>query len=65
NIFEGRTVKGDVMHTVSQGRVVFAEGELRVTRGAGRYVKRPAFGANFTAAALRAQDLAPAAVTRA
>jgi dihydropyrimidinase len=64
NIFEGRAVKGNVTHTVAQGRVVFAEGELRVTRGAGRYVKRPAFGANFTAAALRAQDLAPAAVTR-
>ncbi len=64
NIFEGRTVKGVASHTVSQGQVVWADGELRVERGAGRYVKRPAFGTNFTAAALRTQDQAPKAVTR-
>jgi dihydropyrimidinase len=64
NIFEGREVKGNVTHTVSQGKLVFADSDLRVTRGAGRYVKRPAFGANFTAAALRTQDLAPTAVAR-
>ena len=59
NIFEGRTVRGVASHTVSQGQVVWADGELRVERGAGRYVKRPAFGTNFTAAALRTQDQAP------
>jgi dihydropyrimidinase len=64
NIFEGRTVRGNATHTVSRGLLVWADGDLRVTRGAGRYVKRPAFGANFTAAALRTQDLAPTAVAR-
>jgi dihydropyrimidinase len=64
NIFEGRHVRGVASHTVSQGKVVWANGDLRAVRGAGRYVKRPAYGANFTAAALRTQDLAPTAVSR-
>jgi len=32
--------------------------------GAGKYLKRPAFGANFQAAERRAQALAPGAVRR-
>ena len=43
NIFEGRTVQGKPAYTISQGKVVFANGELKVERGAGRYIKRPAF----------------------
>src|SRR5260221_6933801 len=62
NIFEGRKVRGIPSHTVSQGRVVYARGELRAERGVGRYVKRPAFGANFQAGALRAKDLPPSPV---
>ena len=49
---------------VSQGRLVFARGELRVTRGAGRYIKRPAFGPQFAAAALRSTDQAAMPVSR-
>ncbi|MBL8510381.1 MAG: dihydropyrimidinase, partial [Betaproteobacteria bacterium] len=64
NIFEGRTVQGIPSHTISQGRVVYAQGDLRAEAGRGRYLKRPAFGANFQAAALRAQDGAPTAVVR-
>jgi dihydropyrimidinase len=64
NIFEGRRVRGNATHTVSQGKLVWADGDLRAVRGSGRYVKRPAFGANFTAAALRAHDLAPTPVQR-
>jgi dihydropyrimidinase len=64
NIFEGRSVRGVASHTVSQGKLVWADGDLRAVRGSGRYIKRPAFGANFTAAALRSQDLAPTAVQR-
>lgn len=64
NIFEGRNVRGVASHTVSRGRVVFANGDLRAEVGAGRYVKRPAFGANFTAASRRAETLAPTAVAR-
>ncbi|MFO1253668.1 MAG: dihydropyrimidinase [Inhella sp.] len=64
NIFEGRTVKGIPSHTVSQGRVVFASGDLRAEAGRGRYLKRPAFGPNFQAVAKRSQELAPSAVSR-
>lgn len=64
NIFEGRTVRGIPSHTISQGRLVYANGDLRVTQGAGRYLKRPAFGPNFQAQQRRAQDLAPTAVAR-
>jgi dihydropyrimidinase len=64
NIFEGRPVKGLATQTVSQGRVVWADGDLRAVQGAGRYIKRPPFGPNFQASARRAQELAPSAVVR-
>ena len=64
NVFEGRTVRGVPSHTVSQGKLVFVQGDLRAERGVGRYIKRPAFGANFAASQLRAQTLAPTAVKR-
>ncbi|HEY2560209.1 MAG TPA: dihydropyrimidinase [Caldimonas sp.] len=64
NVFEGRTVRGVPSHTVSQGKVVYANGDLRAAQGAGRYVKRPAFGANFAAADKRSKALAPSAVQR-
>jgi len=64
NIFEGRSVRGVASHTVSRGRVVYANGDLRAEQGSGRYLKRPAFGANFQAVAKRAQELAPTAVQR-
>jgi dihydropyrimidinase len=41
NIFEGMQVTGNVSHTISRGKVVYANGELFVTRGAGRYIERP------------------------
>ncbi|MEE4292800.1 MAG: dihydropyrimidinase [Xanthomonadales bacterium] len=43
NVFEGMTVKGCASHTVSRGRVVYADGRLDTERGAGRYVERPPF----------------------
>jgi dihydropyrimidinase len=64
NIFEGRTVRGIPSHTVSQGKLVFVQGDLRAERGVGRYIKRPAFSAHFHAAQLRAQALQPTAVAR-
>ena len=64
NIFEGMTVKGCASHTLSRGRVVYADGKLDVERGAGRYVDRPAF-ASFYDALSRQIDLAePVAVKR-
>ena len=43
NVFEGMTVKGCASHTISRGRVVYADGRLDTERGAGRYIERPAF----------------------
>ena len=64
NIFEGRSVRGIPVATVSQGKLVYAKGELRTVRGAGRYLKREAFGANFDAVKRRSQALTPSAVAR-
>jgi dihydropyrimidinase len=64
NIFEGRTVTGLATHTVSQGKVVWADGDLRAVRGAGRHVKRPPFGPQFDALARKAALEAPVAVAR-
>ncbi|WP_221074689.1 dihydropyrimidinase [Agarivorans aestuarii] len=49
NIFEGRTVTGAPHITISQGKVVFKDGQLFVEEGAGRYIKRPAFPSIFDA----------------
>ena len=64
NIFEGRTVRGIPSHTVSQGELVYVQGDLRAEPGKGRYLKRPAFGPNFAAAQKRAEALAPTPVKR-
>ncbi len=50
SIFEGMEVKGIPSHTISQGRLVYAKGELRAVRGTGRYIKRPAFRPTLAAA---------------
>jgi dihydropyrimidinase len=42
-------VKGVASHTISQGKVVWADGKLDVQRGAGRYIDRPPFPAMFDA----------------
>ena len=64
NIFEGRNVKGIPSHTVSQGELVFVQGDLRAVKGKGRYIKRAPFGANFAATKLRTEALTPTAVKR-
>ena len=64
NIFEGRTVKGIPSHTVSQGELVYVQGDLRAVQGKGRYIKRPAFGPDFGAVQQRAQTQKPTAVAR-
>ena len=64
NVFEGRHVRGLPSHTVSQGKLVYVQGDLRAERGVGRYIKRPAFGSNFAAAKLRTETLASTHVVR-
>ena len=49
NIFEGMEVTGLASHTISQGVVAYANGELRAQKGKGRYIKRPAFHPMFEA----------------
>ena len=39
---------GVVIHTLSRGRQVWADGELRAEPGAGRYLPRSAFGYVYT-----------------
>ena len=64
NIFEGRVVRGMPSHTISQGAVVYVQGDLRAEQGKGRYIKRPAFGPNFDAVQRRATTLKPTGVER-
>ena len=51
NVFEGITVTGAPKVTLSQGRVVWKDGRLNVSRGQGRNVKRPPFASAFEAQA--------------
>jgi dihydropyrimidinase len=64
NIFEGMEVKGCASHTISRGKVVWADGELNVERGAGRYVDRPPFAAYYDALKIQAQRAEPVPVKR-
>lgn len=65
NIFEGRTVKGIPSYTISQGVVVWADGDLRAVEGAGRYIHRPAYNPMFDALSKQAKHNRPQAVKRA
>jgi dihydropyrimidinase len=64
NIFEGMQVQGIPSHTISQGKVVWADGKLTVVEGAGRYINRPTFPAVFEAVKKANDRRKPAAVTR-
>ncbi len=64
NIFEGMSIKGCASHTISQGKVVWADGELDVERGAGRYVDRPPFADYYDALKIAAERAEPVAVDR-
>jgi dihydropyrimidinase len=64
NIFEGMTVKGINKATISQGKLVYINGELRCERGAGRYIERPCFTPDHKAMATRANTLSPSPVKR-
>jgi len=57
-------VTGVPSHTVANGKLVYAKGELRAVKGAGRYIKRPAFPSVFGALDKMAKARAPHAVAR-
>ncbi|MCW8925970.1 MAG: amidohydrolase family protein, partial [Xanthomonadales bacterium] len=46
NVFEGMTIKGCASHTLSRGKPVYADGQLDVRSGAGRYIRREPFATN-------------------
>ena len=58
NIFEGMEVTGLPSHTVRAGAIAYVTGNLRAEKGAGNYIKRPAFHKMFSALEKRAA-LAP------
>jgi dihydropyrimidinase len=64
NIFEGRTVQGRATHTLTGGRLAWADGDLRAVRGSGRYIKRPAFAPQFAPLRRKAELEAPVPVAR-
>ena len=64
NIFEGMTVKGINTVTISQGKVVYQDGEVRTERGAGRYVERPTFAPYYQAVNRQREAKTPVAVDR-
>ena len=47
SVWEGLTVKGTVVHTLSRGHHLWADGDLRAEKGWGRYLARPPFGAVY------------------
>jgi dihydropyrimidinase len=53
NVFEGRTVKGVADQTIAAGKLVWANGDLRAERGAGRYLPRQPFAPYFEASVKR------------
>lgn len=64
NIFEGMEVLGIPSHTVSRGKVTYADGKLDVERGAGQYIEKPPFAAYYDAMIKRAEHTRPTAVER-
>ena len=64
NIFEGMEVKGCASHTISTAKVVYANGELKVERGAGRYVDRPPYSSFYQGLDVQAEKNKPKAVKR-
>ncbi len=64
NIFDGMTVTGLAQTTISQGNVVWQDGELKTERGAGRYIDRPTFAPCYAAMDKRSEMLKPKTVKR-
>jgi len=64
SIYEGMTVTGIPTTTISQGNVVWEDGELKTVRGAGRYIKRPCYPSYWHNQMKRNELAEPTAVDR-
>lgn len=64
NIFEGMTITGANTMTMSQGKIVYQNGEVRTERGAGRYIDRPAFASYYDALKIKHEREQPVPVER-
>jgi dihydropyrimidinase len=64
NVFEGMQVTGLPAVTISQGKVVWRNGELMVERGAGRNIPRPPRHPVFVATEMQNQARRPRPVQR-
>jgi len=64
NIFEGMKVKGCASHTISAAKVVYANGELKVERGAGKYIERPPYASFYQGLDRQAEINKPKSVNR-
>ncbi len=65
NIFEGMELTGINVATISQGKVVYKNGDVRTERGVGRYVERPCFAPYYSAVEKRSTATAPTSVEHA
>ena len=64
NIYEGMEVTGNAAVTLSRGRVVWQDGELRTEKGTGKHVDRPCFAEYFSAQNKRNELAEPSPVER-
>ncbi|MBI3454028.1 MAG: dihydropyrimidinase [Rhodospirillales bacterium] len=65
NIFEGMEVTGINTVTISQGKIVYRDGDVRTVKGAGRYIDRPPFAGYFEALRIKRERERPRPVNRA
>lgn len=64
NIFEGMTVTGANTTTLSQGKIVYQDDEVRTERGVGRYIDRPPFASYYDALKIKHEREQPVPVER-
>ena len=64
NIYEGMEVTGGAAITLSRGTVVWQDGELRTTKGAGKHIDRPCFPDYWAGQSKRNQLAEPTPVNR-
>lgn len=64
NIYEGMSVTGNAAVTISRGKVVWENNQLKTEKGAGKYIDRPCFPDYWTAQERRNAATAPVGVKR-